>query len=70
MFNLFRLTMPQNSKNRHFINKELHKWLLLSQKMKTSGHIYNAKIKANLATLESHSSKEELDILSSELGNK
>jgi len=48
----------------------MKKWIVMSQKFRTSAHISYGKIRAHLAVYESTASKSQIVRLQSELGNK
>ena len=50
------------------INKELKKWLISSQKVKTTSAIIHAKIRAHVAVYESKATQAELSKLQSDMG--
>lgn len=55
--------------NLSHIHNELKKWLVASQKLRTTSSILHAKIKSHLAIYETKASREEITQLQSEMGN-
>lgn len=52
------------------INVEIKRWIIMSQKFRTSAHISYGKVRSHLAIYESAATKAEIIKLQSDLGNK
>lgn len=61
--------MPKSPKtHKSAIKREMQKWVSLSQRIRTSGHISYGKIRSNLHALEAICPKEELNDLTNSIG--
>ena len=55
--------------NENQIRKELRKWVVISQKFRTSSVIIEAKLKSHMVVFESKADRNQINQLQSEIGN-